>query len=242
MEDSRFRFKSFEVSHHRSSMKVGVDAVLLGAWAGINPKKILDVGTGCGVISLMLSQRFLEATVDAIDIDENSIEEAKENFDRSLWNNRLRVCLANFAEFSCHFRDNCRQYDLIVSNPPYFDSGIENPVTSREKARHQSSLSVFSLLEKSKDLMAESGRLSMIFPAEFYEKVRKVSERERYVLLRECRIRNRPEREEKRVMMEFGKRDFYEDVKFETKHLVMFEGGEPTEEYRHLCKDFYLKF
>lgn len=241
MEEAPFRFKSFKVSHHRSSMKVGVDAVLLGAWAGLNPNKILEVGTGCGVISLMLAQRFLEARILAIDIDISSIEEAKENFGKSQWSERLEAIISEFSVFSNQFLGKDK-FDLIVSNPPYFASGLDNPQTSREKARHQSTLSVFSLLDDSKGIITESGRLAMIFPKEYYAKVKEHSETEGYVRLRECRVKNRVGKAEKRVMVELGRKDFYGDIGCETEHLVMFEGDEPTEEYRRLCKDFYLKF
>lgn len=242
MEHGSFKFKSFEVSHQRSSMKVGVDAVLLGAWAGEKPGKILEVGTGCGVIALMLAQRFPESGVLAIDIDEDSIEEAKVNFENSLWGERLEARLVEFSVFCCRFSEEDGKFDLIVSNPPYFASGVGNPLTPREKARHQSTLSAFSLLEKSKVMLTDSGRLAMIFPNEYYDKVKEYGEREGYVRLRECRIRNREGRSEKRIMIEFGKRDFYGDTACEVENLVMFEGEEPTKRYRELCKEFYLKF
>ncbi|MCH5242572.1 MAG: methyltransferase [Muribaculaceae bacterium] len=231
-----FRFKHFDVSHSQSSMKVGVDAVLLGAWTRNYGRDIIDIGTGCGVISLMLAQRFPEAFIDAIDIDLPSVEESGVNFANSPWKDRLKVWL---AEFPKDLKTLNKQYDLVVSNPPFFHSGIENPSTSRERARHQDKLSVFSLLEYAPEILKETGTLAMIFPLEFIEKVKESAIYKGLRPKRICRIKNREDKAAKRVMIEFQK-----SVNSELKEedLTLFNGIYPTEAYKNLCGDFYLKF
>ena len=237
MSQSLFKFKRFEMLHGKGSMKIGVDAVLIGAWAG-EGKNILEVGTGCGVISLILAQRFTEAQILAIDIDIPSVEEASENFSNSPWGERLRSELIKFPE---GINSNIEKYDLIISNPPYFRSGITAPLTPRLKARHQDSLSVFTLLDNSPSLLIPGGRLCMIFPVEFEDEAIKFASQKSLVPVRICRVRDNRRRSEKRVMTEFK---YLENSEINTKfeYLTLFEDGKPTDDYLKLCKDFYLKF
>lgn len=234
--DSVFRFKEFELTHGKSSMKVGVDAVLLGAWAGEKASVILDVGTGCGIISLMLAQRFPEALIDAVDIDALSVEEATANFTQSLWTDRLKVWK---AEFPNDILNSEEKYDLIVSNPPFFLSGVDSPSTRRERARHQDKLSVFSLIEFSPAILKNEGTLAMIFPYDFIEDAIKKALENDLFPKRICRIKNREGKKVKRVMMEFQK-SVNSDVIQED--LTLFNDDKPSEPYKNLCKDFYLKF
>lgn len=235
MEKEYFKFKEFKVSHSQSSMKVGVDAVLIGCWAGKAPKEILEVGCGCGVISLILAQRFSKANILAIDIDNPSVEECKENFENSPWKNRLKVEL---KEFSKNLILN-NKFDLIISNPPFYRSGIDNPVSRREIARHQSSLSVFSLLHHSSKFLNVGGTIAMIFPTEFLNETLEKAKEEKFYIRKICRVRNNVSKEFKRVLLELSKDSL---ISKEESDLTMFENGEPTEEYINLCKDFYLKF
>lgn len=237
MEENGFRFKQFEVSHSRSSMKVGVDAVLLGSWVScVKPEHVLDVGTGCGVISLMLAQRFSEAKIDAIDIHGDSVEEAKLNFRNSPWSDRLR---AYKKEFPADLIKGKEKYDLIISNPPFFSSGIINPFTPREIARHQSRLSASSLLEYSPFILKESGVLAIIIPLEHKDKVLQQSESYGLNLEKECIIKNNPAKQPKRIMIQLVKTPVENPL---TENLILFENGVPTPDYRALCREFYLKF
>lgn len=234
MEEGVFKFKKFKVHHLHSSMKVGVDAILLGAWAGETAHSILDVGTGCGVIALMLAQRFPEAKVLAIDIDAPSIEEADKNFTESPWKERLVAEEESFQEI-----EKQNQFDLIVSNPPYFASGLNNLATPREKARHQDTLSVFKLLKGSGDFLVPGGRLSVIFPIEYYDEAIRTGKENNLNLIRECIIRDKAEKKAKRVMGEFSN----QEKPLVSENLILFEEGRvPTENYRKLCGEFYLKF
>lgn len=231
-----FHFKEFDVSHALSSIKIGVDAVLIGAWADCTGDKILDVGTGCGIIGMMLAQRNGKARITCIDIDKNSIEEASLNFKNCRWKARLFPKLIPFEEYSENITE---KFDLIISNPPYFNAGLKNPTTPREKARHEGSLSSFCLIEKGKKMINNHGRISLIIPYEMrFSLVAKACEEGLY-LTRECRIKNAPNSVIKRIMLEFGKID----KGVVDRELILFEAsGKPTEDYRDLCKAFYLKF
>ena len=242
MSENVFKFKKFEVHHGKSSMKVGVDAVLLGAWAGRDANFILDIGTGSGVIALMLAQRFPNSRILGIDFDNPSVEEADMNFKLSPWKERLT---SENLKFPDDILGKGLNFDLVVSNPPYFRSGVINPGSQRERARHQDSLSIFSLLEFSPLILTPGGSVSLISPIEFCEEALKTGKSNRLQLSRICYIKDSENRAEKRVMMEFIKsNDSSKDP--EIDNLTLFKRrdviSEPTEEYRNLCKDFYLKF
>ena len=238
MDNLTFSFKKFKVNHGKSSMKVGVDAVLLGAWVSVeNVREILEIGVGCGVISLIIAQRNPDAKILGIDIDPPSIDEAGTNFHNSAWHDNLSAKLLKFPEDL----DIDHKFDLIVSNPPYFDSGFSNPSTSREIARHQGFLSVFSIIEHAGDFLNPGGRVSMIFPMEFIDRVIEKVEDKGLTVTRICSVRNNPNRPEKRVMIDIkNDSDRCKDIVRES--LVLFENGVPTEHYSNLCHDLYLKF
>lgn len=161
---SKFRFKQFSVAHEQSSMKVGTDAVLLGAWvADHEPSTVLDIGTGCGLIALMLAQRFGSAKIDAIDIDASSVEEAQANFKDSPWATRLHA-------YHCALQDwKTSGYDLIVCNPPYFAHSFPIAQKSRALARTQESLDFQTLIACAHRMLSPNGRLAVVIPAQFQE-------------------------------------------------------------------------
>lgn len=239
MRETLFRFKHFNCHHGNSSMKIGVDAVLLGAWADTAGKRILDVGTGCGVIALMCAQRNPEAQIFAIDIDNDSIIEANANFDLSPWNDRLKAVFEDFTNLSAEIPDS--DYDLIISNPPYFNSGVADPDTPRLVARHQGVLSPKTLLQHAGPLLSPDGRLAMIVPADQAHDLINDARSHGLYLRRACNVRDYPDAPYKRTMLEFET-----EVKGhkEGNELTMFNApfGEPTDQYHKLCKDFYLKF
>ena len=238
MRERIFRFKQFSVAHSRSAMKVGVDGVLIGAWATPAEGHILDVGTGCGMIALMMAQRSPQAMITGIDIHADSVEEARENVESNGMQGRIDIQLQSFDDIP----DEDSGYDLIVSNPPFFDSGVKNPATPREQARHTATLTPESLLINGVRLLNPMGRISLIATSDAEERLLSVG---REVGLAACRIthvRDHADAKVKRVMMEFA-REGDKAIDCERGELVMFgEDGEPTYEYRQLCKDFYLKF
>lgn len=155
-----FRFKQFSVVNNRTAMKVGTDGVLLGAWCPVEgTRRALDVGTGCGVIALMVAQRNPSAIIDAIDIDHDAIEEAKLNFENSPWSERLTAIDGDFNGIDVE-----THYDLIISNPPYFTNGILPTGDARTTARHTGSLSYRQLIEGASRLLTGEGSLALITP------------------------------------------------------------------------------
>ena len=244
MKDGLFHFKKFSVSHTRSSMKVGVDGVLIGSWASPTGKRILDAGTGCGVIALMLAQRVPDAEVIAIDIDKASIEEASENFQNSIWNERIHPNNISFNELVNEEHDS---FDMIVSNPPFFESGVKYPATPREVARHQAEFSPIALIKGSAGLLKNDGKLAIIVPSEFFNQLCTVGIANGLSPDRVLFVRNRRESPIKRVMIEFTKDHKYLSVDnfsmTDDMVLTMFDNsGLPTPQYKELGKDFYIKF
>lgn len=242
MKERLFKFKKFSVRHERSAMKVGVDGVLIGAWAKAEGTRILDVGTGCGLIALMMAQRNENALIDAVEIDCDSALEAQENISASPWKNRISVYNKSFEEYIESLSGT--SYDLIVSNPPFFDSGVINPATPRETARHQHGLSPKTLLENGVNYLKEEGRISLIVPFQYAESLIEIGNKLDLCLSRSCSVRDNVSVKEKRILLEFvnDPSQCLSD-KNETVSLTMFgTSGEPTNEYRMLCKDFYLRF
>lgn len=255
MKERLFKFKEFSVKHARSAMKVGVDGVLIGAWATSEGERILDVGTGCGLIALMLAQRNNRALIEGIDIDLNSVAEARENVEMSPWRDRITIERMSFDE-ACRSKEICRfkpeegcqnkgmLYDLIISNPPFYDSGVKAPSTPREKSRHQGDLSPESLIVNSCHLLRPGGHLALIAPVEKGELLLQSALAADMTPRKVCYVRDHSTSPEKRVMIEMV---FCPDLKapgaLQEEHLVMYElTGEPTSNYRTLCRPFYLRF
>ncbi len=242
-------------------MKVGVDAVLLGAWVDITGcRRILDVGTGCGIIALMLAQRshnqgqaiFMEGSgvkIEAVEIDEDAATEAEYNFGRSPWSDCLSLYNVNFKEFELK-----EKYDLIVSNPPYFDSGVTLIEDTRQLARHQSELSPYSLLDLSRKLLNENGRVAMIVPAEMAKSIRDFALCINYCVKRYLYTRGNPGAPLKRILIEFeyignvsskarsSRIDFDHEISAENILVIEEAPGIPMDDYRKLCAPFYLKY
>lgn len=232
-----FRFKKFSVCHSRSSMKVGVDGVLIGAWTKLNEKeRILDLGTGCGLIALMCAQKSAQSHILGIDIDRGSVAEAKDNFSGSPWSDRLRAECVDFMDL-----DIAEPFSLIVSNPPYFDSGVKKGDSSRILARHQIALSLDMIIRHAMDYLTDKGRLNMIFPASELDKIESVISDFECVLTRKTYVRGHDKARYKRIMVEFTKG--LSSIHPEVSYLTLNDpDGSPTPEHRELCGDFYLYF
>lgn len=156
-----FRFKQFAVLNDRTAMKVGTDGVLLGAWCPVaGARHVLDVGTGCGVIALMIAQRNHEAVITGIDIDYDAVQEATLNFERSPWSDRLTAVEGNFNDMSTS------GFDVIVSNPPFFTNGVLPAGDARIAARHTQSLTYRQLIEGAARLLSSHGALALISPTD----------------------------------------------------------------------------
>jgi tRNA1Val (adenine37-N6)-methyltransferase len=231
-----FQFKQFTIQQNKCAMKVGTDGVLLGAWTNVeNTKQILDIGTGTGLIALMLAQRQPNAEIDAIEIEENAYKQAVENIQNTKWQDRISVFHSSLQEFETN-----KKYDLIVSNPPYFSQSLKNPDIYRKTARHNDTLSQHDLLENSKRLLQNNCRLAVIYPA--YEALTflNIAKEIGFHCLRITHIIPTIGRKAKRLLIELCQNPC---VLTENEICIEKEKRhEYTEEYKNLTKDFYLNF
>ena len=229
-----FRFKQFSVLNDKTAMKVGTDGVLIGAWCNVTgAKRVLDVGTGCGLIALMVAQRAGDAVVHAIDIDDDSVYEARYNFENSPWSSRLSAELIDFNEFQ-----TSTPFDLIVSNPPFFDNGVLPPSKGRNMARHNSTLTFEQLIACSSRLLAHNGILSLIVPACAVASIRSVMVANGLWLKRLANVLPVVGEAPKRVMLEMTPTECPTQEETITIHEV---NHHYTERYQQLTKQFYLK-
>lgn len=216
-------------------MKVGTDGVLLGAWSKSVEDKILDIGTGTGLVALMLAQRTQTALIDAIEIDEAASKEAQENFNNSNWKERLVSINSSLQDFHSQ-----KKYNLIISNPPFFINATKAPETTRNNARHTDTLSFNELIKAVKRLLTNDGIFSLILPVNEAEQFIKMAFEAQLYLNRKCLVKPNPTKAVKRVIMEFSFNEtiiIEEELTIETEKRHIY-----TEEYITLTKDFYLKF
>lgn len=230
----KFRFIQFEVEHTLSTMKVGADAVLLGALTELeNTRNILDIGMGCGIIALMLAQRG-SARIDAIDIDENSVKEAERNFANSPWNDRLKVSHASLADFS----KSCQQqYDLIVSNPPFFQNDLLPDSGKLRIAKHATTLDFDTFIKDAKKIMADFGRLSVILPTNEASFFTKKCLAENVFLTSTFQIIPRTGKEPNRLILTYSK--IKTDSPVNSSLTVRDETGQYSQDYKNLTSPFH---
>lgn len=235
MPNPFFTFKKFTVHHDRCAMKVGTDGVLLGAWTNLGKAgRILDIGTGTGLIALMLAQRSTEALLTAIDLDKEAVSQAQENITASPWGNRIEV----FLQDICTYEPTVR-FDIIVSNPPYFVNSLKCPDNQRNTARHTDTLDARQLIGKAAELLAPEGQFSLILPAEQTEEIRNLAHETGLYLSHHTAVVTRPGLPPKRSLMEFRKTK----TACQSDELVIeLERHVYSEAYQALTKDFYLKF
>ena len=216
-------------------MKVGTDAVLLGAWVSTTgTKRILDVGTGSGIIALMLAQRTREnVNIDGIEIAEADVKQAQQNLEETRWCNRVLIHHCSLQNFQSPFR-----YDLIVSNPPFFINSQLPPAAHRAKARHTQSLSYQELLHHSVKLLKKSGRLAVILPYEEGNQFLLLANKHSLFCIRQLAFYSRNAKPQERWLFEFS---FAEKPLIEEKLTLHGEGESWSVEYKNLTHDFYLK-
>ncbi len=232
-----FRFKQFTVTDQHSPMKVNTDAVLLGAWAGHpDPQKILDVGTGCGVIALMMAQRF-NAEITAIDIHEGACRDARHNFTNSPWPDKLKVYHGDFHEF---FAVTDSKFDLIVSNPPFFNNSLQSPLEHRNTARHNVKLTHADLITGTVQLLEKQGFLAVILPISSFLSFEKAAMKAGLFNVKKRMVHPVAGKPAHRVLAAFSKNP---PEKIEQDPLTLhFPGNIPTDEYKNLTRDFYPAF
>lgn len=230
-----FQFRQFQVFHDQSSMKIGTDATLLGAIANPNgSKKILDIGTGCGVISLMLAQKTI-ATIDAIDIDKASADEATLNFQNSPWANRLHAKHASLQHYASH---GPHDYDTIVANPPFFSRSLKNRDSSKAMARHNDSLPFSYLLETGYKLSSEKANMWLILPEVNHQDLLSLTLDLGWNIHAVLNIHPKPDKPANRVVYHLRK---CETKGFHIRRLIIRQlDGSYTTDYNHLLKDYLL--
>lgn len=229
-----FRFKQFTVSQEKSTHKIGTDGVLLGAWASVvGARSVLDIGTGTGVIALMIAQRTGDAVmIDALEIQAQEAAEAADNFRKSPWSGRLKVYNQSLQGFSQE-----RTYDLIVSNPPFFENSWAPPDAKRTLVRHNQALSFEDLILHVKRLLSNRGRFSVILPTAEGRRFISIAASAGLYCCRRCEFQARKNKPVERLLMEFS----FQEGDAVVEELVLYsDGGEWSDQYWRLTGDFYL--
>ena len=232
-----FQFKKFTVQQDKCAMKIGTDGVLLGAWCPIenNPFSVLDIGAGTGILSLMLAQRSNAEQIDAIEIDENAFEQCVENFEASPWGDRLFCFHAGLDEFMDEPED---EYDIIISNPPFYTEDYKTESEQRDLARFADAMPFEDLVETANLLLSENGIFSVIIPFKEEETFLALAKDFELYPFKITRVKGTPTSEIKRSLLAFSR------IKKETvidELIIETARHQYTEEYISLTKDFYLK-
>ena len=215
-------------------MKVGTDGVLIGAWTLCNnATNILDIGSGTGLISLILAQRNDAAVITGIEIEENAFLQSQDNFNNSKWSKRLSIIHTSLQDFNSE-----NKFDLIVSNPPFFTDSTQANNQYRKLARSTNSLNFKELISKSKILLSENGIFSVIIPFKRKEEFISVALENNLYLRRICNVKGTVNSLVKRVLMQFNNS---QNTILEESLIIEKERHQYTKEYISLCKDFYLK-
>lgn len=229
-----FTFKQFVIQQDKCAMKVGTDGVLLGAWATLKEGNVLDVGCGTGLIALMLAQRIQNAKIDAIDIEENAFLEAQLNVRNSRFKNKINIQQSAFQHFF-----PSKQYDIIISNPPFFVNSYKPIYNERATARHTNQLTFDELIDNTLRLLKLEGTFALILPCnEAAIFIEKATSKELF-LTRRCKVKPNLEKPAKRLLLEFSK----QNKNYITEESLVIETDirhRYTEEYKKLMEAFYL--
>ena len=228
-----FSFKKFDIRQEHSPFKVGTDGVLLGAWAGKgNPKAILDIGTGTGLIALMLAQRFPNALITGIELQQMAAEEAILNAANSPFASRINIMNGDFLNWN-----TSQRFDLIVSNPPYFPKSLPSQQIGKRLSRHQDSLALEDLIQKASKLLSENGHLVLILPVEIMQHAELLSHSVGLFPNRKCVIKSREGDLPVRTLQEWG----FQATNTELDEVVIYDSNKQyTEAYKEKTRDFYL--
>lgn len=232
-----FQFKQFTVNQDRCAMKIGTDSVLLGAWANLdhNPFSVLDIGAGTGVLSLMIAQRSNAELIDALEIDSDAYEQCVENFEQSTWGDRLFCYHASLDEFTDEIDD---QYDLIISNPPFYSEDSKTNIPERDLARFQDAMPFQHLLQCASKLLSENGLFSVIIPYKEEQNFIQLASDFSLFPNRILHVKGAENTPIKRSLIEFS---FIEKTVISSNLIIETERHNYTKEYIDLTKDFYLK-
>ena len=236
MPNPYFKFKQFTVWHDKCAMKTGTDGTLLGAWANVDAcRSILDIGTGTGLIALMLAQRNNNAQIDGIDIDSNACLQASENVSTSPFAKQIQIYCASFQDFA---KESDRQYDLIISNPPYFSQSLRCPDPQRHLARHNDKLSYTDLIQFSRPLLSSGGRIALILPFQQKKHIMELAETHQLYCIRHTTVYPAAHIPPKRLLIEFS--CLFPSVCEATNLILKDNLHKNTQAYQNLTRAFYL--
>ena len=231
MSSPSFRFRQFEVFHDRCAMKVGTDGVLLGAWVQPgNARRILDVGAGSGLVALILAQHSM-AEVVGVEFDAAAAKQAAENVRNAPWPERIHIVHADFRTYTEE------SFDLIVSNPPYFQKALQAPAAMRNQARHDVTLSYQELIVKAEALLSAEGRFAVVLPIDAAHEFEDLCWESRLYLSRCCEVATIEGQAPKRILLEFSR------LRCETERTTLalaVKGNARTDAYSALTSDLYL--
>ncbi len=235
MSNNYFKFKQFVIFQDKTAMKVGTDGVLLGTWVKAdNPKNILDIGTGTGLIALISAQRFKNSIITAIDINKSASEQAQENVENSKFKNQITVLNLSLQDF---VKNNNKKFDLIVSNPPFFKESLKSDDNDKNIARHNIKLSYNDLIKLSSEILSEKGKVCLIFPSEQEKNIKEIILQNNLFINKITYVKTTPTKMHKRVLMEIShiKTNIIQDslVIEKSRHNY-------SDEFFNLVKDFYL--
>ena len=236
MGKNSFQFKQFTINQDRCAMKVGTDGTLLGAWANapVEPCRILDIGTGTGLVALMMAQRYPQSQVIGIDIDRDAAIQAQENVDASPFSDRVKIINADAVKI-----EDKEGFDSIVCNPPYFVDSLTCPQDQRTLARHTITLTYEQLMQTAYKLLKNDGMFSIVVPTENNDAIESAAALAGFMISRICMIKTTPNKFPKRQLIEFRKNridriDFCEEI------LEIFP-NQRSDWYYELTRDFYIK-
>lgn len=236
MANDYFQFKQFTIHQNRCAMKVGTDGTLLGAWAQVHTAsaRILDIGTGTGLIALMMAQRFPEASVLGIDIDQDAVIQARENVSASPFASRVKIENKNVMDF-----DDSEGFDSIVSNPPYFVNALTCPDHQRTMARHTVSLTYEGLMKAAFRLLKADGVFSIVIPSENRSLFEAAAHMTGFFMSRVCLIRTIPKKQPKRQLIELLKHPI--DELYIENGIIEESPNVRSTWYQQLTQDFYIR-
>ena len=228
-----FTFKQFHIEQDQCAMKVGTDGVLLGSWAN-GGEHILDIGTGTGLLALMMAQRFEKSLIDAIEIEENAYQQAVQNVAKSVFKSKINIIHSSFQNFA---KSNINQYDSIICNPPYFVNSLKNNKKSKTIARHNDTLPFNELISLAYKLLKTEGTLSLVLPVNIFPLIETEAVIYGFFLNRKISIKTTEKKQPKRVLVEYKK----EPTQIETStEYLLNQNGEKSIWYQQLTNIFYI--
>lgn len=234
MANQWFKCKQFEIKQDKCGHKVGIDSFLLGAWTRIDKAKhVLDIGTGTGILSLMMAQRS-QAIITAIEIEKDAFEQARENFNNSQWSDRLTIYNVSLQKFSSN-----KKFDLIICNPPYFQNSLHSPDSKRTLARHTNTLTLFDIVFYAEKNLEKDGIVSLIIPIEHLTYLMDILNANEWFPYRITKVYPKIAKKAHRILIEFGK--IKQELQLDELIIETNKRHVYTQKCYELLKDFYLK-